>query len=150
MPAGAGVTLAVTWVPPRKIYALPSLLHPHPMQRQCVQVLLLTGALPALPGLQWPGTPQMSLVVCKAEELGFSMPKQHLPPKSTYPETFSSAHRAKKAPGASKFRSNGSHLRNTGGGCCREGGAGLQIQLLCQRQGWAGMTGICCWLSLLG
>lgn len=55
----------------------------------------------------------------------------------------------KKAPGASKFQSNGSDLRNAGDGCCREGEAGLQIQLLCWRQGWAGMAGICCWLSLL-
>lgn len=83
------------------------------------------------PGLQWPGTPQMSLVLCKEEELGFCMLKQHLPPKSTYPEICSSAHSAKKAPGASKFQSNSSDLRNTGDGCCREGGARLQVQLLC-------------------
>lgn len=131
LPAGAGVTLAVTEVSPRKIHALPSPLHPCPMRRQRVQMLLLTGALPALPGLQWLGTPQMSLELSKAEELGFSMLKQHLPPKSTYPEICSSAHSAKKAPGASKFQSNGSDLRNTGDGCCREGGARLQIQMLC-------------------
>lgn len=88
-------------------------------------MLFLTGALPALPGLQCPGTPQMSLVLWKAEELGFSMSKQHLPPKNTYPEICSSAHSAKKAPGASKFQSNGSDLRNAGDGCCREGEAGL-------------------------
>lgn len=98
------------------------------MQQQRVQMLFLSGALPALPGLQWPGTPHMSLVLCKAEEFGLSMPKQHLLPKSTYPEICSSAHSAKKCP---QISVNGSDLRNTGDGCCREGGAGLQIQLLC-------------------
>lgn len=98
------------------------------MQQQRVQMLFLSGALPGLPGLQWPGTPHMSLVLCKAEEFGLSMPKQHLPPKSTYPEICSSAHSAKKCP---QISVNGSDLRNTGDGCCREGGAGLQIQLLC-------------------
>lgn len=95
------------------------------------------------PGLQWPGTPHVSLVLCKAEELGFSMPKQHLSPRSSYPEIRSSAHSAKRAAGASKFQSNGSDLRITGDGCCREGGTGLQIQLLCWRLSWAGMAGIC-------
>lgn len=131
LPAGGGVTLAVTQVSPRTIRALPSLLHPCATQRQHVQVLFLTGALPALPRLQWPGTPQMSLVLCKAEEHSFSMPEQHLPPKSTYPETRSSASSAKNTQGASKFQSNGSDIRITGDGCCSKGGAGLQTHLLC-------------------
>lgn len=73
---------------------------------------------------------EISSVLRKAKELGFSMPEQHLPPKSSLSsDTCSSVNGAKKAPGASKFQSN--DLRNKGTGCCSEGGAGRWIQLLC-------------------
>lgn len=79
---------------------------------------------------------EMSPALCKAKELGFSTPEQHLPPKSLSPDTRSSANGAKKAPSTSEYQSNGLDLRNEsaaakegqgdGSSCFAEGRAGRE------------------------